>query len=278
MLTWDETLSVVRSLEARTPLNSVPDWPARRIDAFPDSEVAVIVTGGCAQSCRTCPLPCNGSHFDVGPRSRLDTGSHSSDDNRKPPFCGTLDVLPLRWGYQLPSDGKLVFNTRIERAADSPLWSESFAERRCIVPVAAFYETSGNESALNPAGRKVKQVYRFGCGKTTNGKNGCKDLEAADSEGDLGNSGTANATGATSASDRPLLLGGIWQDGRFSIMTTEPNELVRPVHDRMPLVLSAQGALAWLAGSADVEELAPSSMKSTPLYPAAPEQGQLSLF
>lgn len=268
MLTWDETLSVVRSLEARTPLNSVPDWPARRIDAFPDSEVAVIVAGGCTQSCLACPFPCG--------RSRLDTGSHSSDDNRKPPFCGTLDVLPLRWGYQLPSDGKLVFNTRIERAADSPLWSESFAERRCIVPVAAFYETSGNESALNPAGRKVKQVYRFGCGETTNGKNGCKDLEAADSEDDLGNSGTANATGATSASARPLLLGGIWQDGRFSIMTTEPNELVRPVHDRMPLVLSAQGALAWLAGSADVEELAP--LKSTPLYPAAPEQGQLALF
>lgn len=290
MLTWDETLSVVRSLEARTPLNSVPDWPARRIDAFPDSEVAVIVAGGCAQSCLACPFPCNGSHFDVGPRSRLDTGSHSSDDNRKPPFCGTLDVLPLRWGYQLPSDGKLVFNTRIERAADSPLWSKSFAERRCIVPVAAFYETSGNESALNPAGRKVKQVYRFGCGGTASSEGDRRNQEAANDEGycekpeatngrdNPGKSETKGTTNTASAPVCPLLLGGIWQDGRFSIMTTEPNELVRPVHDRMPLVLSAQGALAWLAGSADVEELAPSSMKSTPLYPAAPEQGQLALF
>lgn len=42
MLTWDETMSVVRSLEAHAPLNPVPDWPARRIDAFPDAEVSVI--------------------------------------------------------------------------------------------------------------------------------------------------------------------------------------------------------------------------------------------
>lgn len=268
MLTWDETLSVVHSLEACAPPNPVPDWPARRIDAFPDSEVAVIVAGGCAQSCRACPFPCD--------RSRFDGGFRLSGDNQKPLFCGTLDMLPLRWGYRLPSDGKLVFNTRIERAADGPLWSESFAERRCVVPVAAFYETSGNESVLNSAGRKMKQVYRFGCGKTANSEDGHKNSEAANSKNK--NPGTANATDAASASVRPLLLGGIWQDDRFSIMTTEPNEIVRPVHDRMPLVLSVQGALAWLDGRAEVEQIAAACMRSEPLHPAMPNQEQLTLF
>ena len=82
----------------------------------------------------------------------------------------------------------------------------------------------------------------------------------------------------SSVETRPLLLGGIWQDDRFSIVTTEPNEAVRPVHDRMPLALSMQGALAWLAGDAAAEQLASSDMKSTALYPAVPEQEQLTLF
>ena len=53
---------------------------------------------------------------------------------------------------------------------------------------------------------------------------------------------------------------------------------MRPVHDRMPLALSMQGALAWLAGDAAAEQLASSDMKSTALYPAVPEQEQLTLF
>lgn len=259
MLTWDETMSVVRSLEAHAPLNPVPDWPARRIDAFPDAEVSVIVGGGCAQSCRACPFPCGS-----GPR-HSDQGPHAANGNLQPPLCGTLNVRSLRWGYPMPSDGKLVFNTRLERAPFSALWSDSFEKRRCIVPVMAFYESSSSEYALNPTGRKVKQTYRFGCGKPA-GESSEENLEAAATEHE------------SSVETRPLLLGGIWQDDRFSIATTEPNEAVRPVHDRMPLALSMQGALAWLAGDAAAEQLASSDMKSTALYPAVPEQEQLTLF
>ena len=160
---------------------------------------------------------------------------------------------------------KLVFNTRLERAPFSALWSDSFEKRRCIVPVMAFYESSSSEYALNPTGRKVKQTYRFGCGKPA-GESSEENLEAAATEHE------------SSVETRPLLLGGIWQDDRFSIVTTEPNEAVRPVHDRMPLALSMQGALAWLAGDAAAEQLASSDMKSTALYPAVPEQEQLTLF
>lgn len=109
-------------------------------------------------------------------------------------------------------------------------------------------------------------MYRFGCGKPAGGEDGNEGL------------GAATEANESSVKVRPLLLGGIWQDDRFSIMTTEPNEAVRPVHDRMPLALSMQGALAWLAGDADAEQLASSDMESTALYPTAPEQGQLTLF
>lgn len=260
MLTWDETISVVRSLEAHAPLNPIPDWPARRIDAFPDAEVGVIVGGGCAQICRACPFPCNGSQH------RPDESPRSTSNSQRPFLHGTLDVRSLRWGYPMPPDGKLVFNTRLERAPFSPLWSDSFEKRRCIVPVAAFYETSSSEYALNPTGRKVKQVYRFGCGKPAGGEDGNEGL------------GAITEADGSSVKVRPLLLGGIWQGDRFSIVTTEPNEVVRPVHDRMPLALSAKGALAWLAGNTAAEQLASSDMESTALYPTAPEQGQLTLF
>lgn len=129
MLTWDETMSVVRSLEAHAPLNPVPDWPARRIDAFPDAEVSVIVGGGCAQSCRACPFPCGS-----GPR-HSDQGPHAANGNLQPPLCGTLNVRPLRWGYPMPSDGKLVFNTRLERAPFSALWSDSFKNDAALFPL-----------------------------------------------------------------------------------------------------------------------------------------------
>jgi putative SOS response-associated peptidase YedK len=44
-----------------------------------------------------------------------------------------------------------------------------------------------------------------------------------------------------------LLLAGLWDAGCFTVLTTEPNALVRQVHDRMPAVLSAEEAAAWLA-------------------------------
>jgi putative SOS response-associated peptidase YedK len=44
----------------------------------------------------------------------------------------------------------------------------------------------------------------------------------------------------------PFLLGGIVHAGRFAILTTEPNELVAPHHDRMPVVLPPGRVDEWL--------------------------------
>ena len=134
-----------------------------------------------------------------------------------------------------------------------------------LFPLSHCTDPSSSEYALNPTGRKVKQTYRFGCGKPA-GESSEENLEAAATEHEY------------SVETRPLLLGGIWQDDRFSIVTTEPNEAVRPVHDRMPLALSMQGALAWLAGDAAAEQLAWSDMKSAALYPAVPERSNSRCF
>lgn len=51
---------------------------------------------------------------------------------------------------------------------------------------------------------------------------------------------------------RAFLLAGIQQDGRFFIVTTEPNASVAPIHDRMPLVLGPGEPSAWLGQSFSV--------------------------
>jgi putative SOS response-associated peptidase YedK len=51
----------------------------------------------------------------------------------------------------------------------------------------------------------------------------------------------------TIASDKPIYS--------FSIVTTEPNEVVRPVHPRAPRILSPEDALRWLDSDLEVHEL-----------------------
>jgi putative SOS response-associated peptidase YedK len=46
---------------------------------------------------------------------------------------------------------------------------------------------------------------------------------------------------------RLLLLAGVWEAGRFAVLTTTANALVAQVHDRMPAILSADEAAAWLS-------------------------------
>jgi putative SOS response-associated peptidase YedK len=56
----------------------------------------------------------------------------------------------------------------------------------------------------------------------------------------------------------PFALAGLWDvwrkpDGKrvesFTIITTEPNEVVRPVHNRMPVILRPEDEEQWLDAS-----------------------------
>lgn len=170
------------------------------------------------------------------------------------PSVRTADFI---WGFAMPNSAKSVFNARSESVLTSAFWKESFLSRRCIVPAAAFYEPHRAETGLKPASegkpaRKVKQTYRF-----------------------ASEDGTA------------LLLAGVWQNDRLAILTTEPDGIVSPVHDRMPLLLPCEQALAWLR-SADSAAKIVSSIRQTPandaclvampVYPSLIESAQLTLF
>ncbi len=102
--------------------------------------------------------------------------------------CG-LAVAHMAWGYEVPWKNGPVFNTRIETAlrSEGSMWAESFARRRCLVPARGFYESHATETVPSErTGRPVKRQYAF-----------------------------AAPDGA------PLLLAGVHDRGRFSLVTTD---------------------------------------------------------
>lgn len=122
-----------------------------------------------------------------------------------------------RWGLiphwaNDPSMGSRMINARAEGIHERPSFRKPFRSQRCLVPADAFYEwkRSGTE----------KIPYRI------------------------------SLTG-----NRIFSMAGIWDqwispDGEivrsFSIITTRPNELVRELHDRMPVILPQKEERTWL--------------------------------
>lgn len=127
---------------------------------------------------------------------------------------GRLAVAELDWGYPVSWAKRPVFNTRVDTATGprGQMWRESLEQRRCAVPTLGFYEPHRTERAVSPkTGREVKVQCAFGL-----------------------------------PDNQVTFLGGIYEDGHFSIMTCEPNRWVRDVHDRMPLVLRPSELGDWL--------------------------------
>ncbi len=160
-----------------------------------------------------------------------------------PDASGSLTVQSLTWGFPLDGKPNAVFNTRIETALAQlergrrGMWAKAIREGRCLVPVRAFYESHMTERVPSPAtGKPVKRRYRF------------------------------RLPGA-----RAFLLAAVHLDGMFSIVTTEPNASVAPVHNRMPLVLGPGESSVWSGGS-----FASLANKNRPELEVLPEEQGLS--
>lgn len=127
-----------------------------------------------------------------------------------------LETAVMQWGYPVTWQKGPVFNTRAETATGPKknMWSESLHSRRSIVPSLGFYEPHKTETAISPkTGRENKQQYLF---------------RLPDSE--------------------LLFMAGVYEDGYFSIMTTEPNRWMKDIHPRMPVVLQQDELTQWLTG------------------------------
>lgn len=150
---------------------------------------------------------------------------------------GQLSLDPIRWGlipYRCddPKGGRKPINAKCETVANLPTFHDAYRRRRCIVPVDGFFEWKAIK------GQKAKQPYAIAM----------KD-------------GT------------PFGIGGIWENWKepasgewmrtFAIITTDANELVAEIHDRMPLILHPRDFSRWLSEEQDPRDL----MRAFPAEP-----------
>jgi putative SOS response-associated peptidase YedK len=118
-----------------------------------------------------------------------------------------------------PTMGSRLINARGETIASKPSFRDGFRHRRAIVPVRAFYEWA------SIGRRRIPHAIR------------------ADDDGILGFA--AIWSHAAHVPQGPLET--------FAIVTTAANERLRPIHDRMPVVLDSDDRRRWLDHRPDGE-------------------------
>jgi putative SOS response-associated peptidase YedK len=136
------------------------------------------------------------------------------------------EIAQVRWGLvpgwakDLSISAKLI-NARAESVAGKPSFRAAFKRRRCLVPADGFYEWRREGAA--------KQPYRI-----------------------------ARPDGAAFA------FAGLWESWRApegetiescTILTTQANATLAPIHGRMPVVLEAGAHAPWLDAAAEAEAL-----------------------
>lgn len=144
---------------------------------------------------------------------------------------GSLEVRELLWGFKESWKPGVVFNTRIESAA-KPTWRESIRHRRCILPVPAFFETHREETYPSPkTGKPIKHQYEFRV-----------------------------------PSQKVIFIGCTWREDTFSMITTDANTDMTPIHHRMPLIVRQEELPLWFGS--DYQQLADRSEVRLEAWPA----------
>jgi putative SOS response-associated peptidase YedK len=145
------------------------------------------------------------------------------------PNTGENTVSMYKWGLvpswaKDPSIGDRMINARAESLAEKPSFRTAFRRRRCLVLADGFYEWK------QEPGMKSRQPMYI-----------CMEDR------------------------RPFAFAGLWELWKSpqgselrscTIITTRPNALLEPIHNRMPVILPADAYDRWLA----VDDLQPAQL------------------
>jgi putative SOS response-associated peptidase YedK len=144
----------------------------------------------------------------ISPGQQISAVIRSEDANK---------LVDFRWGLipswaKDPSIGNRMFNARAETIAEKPSFREAFKKRRCLIVADGFYE-------WQKIGR-IKKPLRF-------------SLKSGEPFGLAGLYET-------------WILPGQKPVNTCTIITTEPNDLIRPIHDRMPVIVKKDLEDFWI--------------------------------
>lgn len=133
------------------------------------------------------------------------------------PSTTIRELVLLRWGLipswaKDPKIGHQCINAKAETVAEKPSFRAAFKTRRCLVIATGFYEWQVQGLSKQPMWIGLK-------------------------------------------SNRPFAFAGLWEQWHppegadiesCTILTTEPTELLRPIHNRMPVILAPSSYDQWL--------------------------------
>jgi putative SOS response-associated peptidase YedK len=137
---------------------------------------------------------------------------------------GEREIVLMRWGlvpYWAKDEkiGLRTINAKAETITTAAAFREAIKYRRCLVPADAFYE-------WQRISEKVRQPFAIAM----------KD-------------------------DQPYALAGLWEKWKdrkagaelltFTVITTDPNAVVEPLHDRMPVIIPGRDYDRWLRADPD---------------------------
>jgi putative SOS response-associated peptidase YedK len=145
---------------------------------------------------------------------------------RQLPGNGARELSLLHWGLvpfwaKEPGIGSRMINARSETAAEKPAFRAAFRRRRCLVLADGFYEWQRLERGKQPFYVRLRD-------------------------------------------GKPFAFAGLWEHWKgpdettidsCTLLTTEPNDLIRPVHNRMPVILAPEDYDLWLDPGVQEPEL-----------------------
>jgi putative SOS response-associated peptidase YedK len=131
---------------------------------------------------------------------------------------GSNVLARYRWGFQNFMDPKrLLVNAMAETVAEKRTFAKAFREARCLVPATGFYDYRKSD----PPGQKGRYLF--------------------------------------TTPDEYFAFAGLWQerDGvrSYTLLTCEPNKVVKEYHHRMPVILPKKAYATWLDPDATAAEL-----------------------
>lgn len=141
---------------------------------------------------------------------------------------GQRKIVTMKWGL-VPHWAKdeaianKLINAKSETVTEKPSFRDSFKKRRCLIIADGFYEWQGAGMTKKPFFICMKDEAPFGMA-------GLYDV-------------WTNAAGEKIST--------------CTIITTEANEIIKPIHHRMPVILDAKNYDVWL----DVEKAADSNLQ-----------------
>ncbi len=191
------------------------------------------------------------AHFNVEADEASFTPTYNAAPSQRLPVISSSNPEGLsfyRWGL-IPAWAKdaaigyKMINARAETLTEKPAFRTLLSRKRCLVVADGFYEWQGKG--------KVKQPYRI----------------------------MLKGGGL-------FAMAGLWDEWKneqgelvrsFTVITTEPNSLMVPLHNRMPVIVPPDDYNTWLATDSDTNQvlnlLLPYNANAMEAYPVSAEVG-----